>query len=188
MGKQRERNRIKSRIDELPEDARAEIDRMLANVNFTYQEIADHMISLGHDISKSSIGRYALRQGGAAKRLKESAEKVKALAEVVKENRDIEASEVAASILMDALIERVATAHEEIDQLPLDKAGRLIVAMQRSAVFKAKFKLEFNRGIKEAMAEVKRELSAELQKEPDLLERMTELANRVSERLENKEE
>lgn len=187
MGQERERNRVKSRVDELPEEIKELLHKRLADVNFTYQEIADELTELGYEISKSAVGRYALRQGGVTKRLKESAEKIKALAEVVKENRDIEASEVAASILMDALIERVATGAEDIEKMPLDKAGRLIVQMQRSAVFKAKFKLEFNKGYKEALIEVKKELAAELQKEPELLGRMTELANRIAERMETKE-
>ena len=36
MGDQRERNRIKSRVDELPDEIRAQLDTMLADVNYTY--------------------------------------------------------------------------------------------------------------------------------------------------------
>ncbi len=175
MGEERERNRVRSRVDELPNEIRELLHKRLADVNYTYQEIADEITELGFEISKSSIGRYALRQGGAAKRLKESAEKIRALAEVVKENRDIESSEIAGAILMDALIERVSMAQEEIDNMPLDKAGRLIVAMQRSAVYKEKFKLEYKKGYKEAIARVKAEIADELKKEPELLIRMSEL-------------
>ena len=57
MGKQRERNRIKSRVDELPQDAREMLDRMLGDVTNTYAEISEAMGSRGWDISKSSIGR-----------------------------------------------------------------------------------------------------------------------------------
>jgi hypothetical protein len=184
VGNERERNRIKSRVDEFPEDIKQVLHQRLADVNCSYIAIAEELTGMGYEISKSSVGRYAMRQGGAAKRFKESAEKIKALAEVVKENRDIEASEVASSLLMDLLIERVATAQEEIDEMPLDKAGRLIVQMQRSAVFKAKFKLEFDKGYQEAVSRVKKELAEELQKEPELLARMVELAERVRTRLE----
>ena len=72
MGKQRERNRIKSRVDELPQDAREMLDRMLGDVTNTYAEISEAMGSRGWDISKSSIGRYAMRQNAVARRLKES--------------------------------------------------------------------------------------------------------------------
>ena len=47
MGKQRERNRIKSRVDELPQDAREMLDRMLGDVTNTYAEISEAMGSRG---------------------------------------------------------------------------------------------------------------------------------------------
>lgn len=47
MGDQRERNRIKSRVDELPDEIRAQLDAMLADVNYTYQDIADTITDLG---------------------------------------------------------------------------------------------------------------------------------------------
>ena len=93
MGKQRERNRIKSRVDELPQDARELLDKMLADVTNTYAEIAEAMGARGWEISKSSIGRYAMRQNAVARRLKESREQMVALINEVKDNNDVEASE-----------------------------------------------------------------------------------------------
>ena len=53
MGDQRERNRIKSRVDELPDEIRAQLDAMLADVNYTYQDIADTITDLGYEISRT---------------------------------------------------------------------------------------------------------------------------------------
>ena len=53
MGDQRERNRIKSRVDELPDEIRAQLDTMLADVNYTYQDIADTITDLGYEISRT---------------------------------------------------------------------------------------------------------------------------------------
>lgn len=50
----------------------------------------------------------------------------------------MEATEVANALLLDALTRRIATAEEEFDALPLDKAGRLLVSLQRSTVYKAR--------------------------------------------------
>ena len=47
MGEQRERQRIKSRVDEFPDEIRAQMDGMLADVNYTYQEIADTLTEQG---------------------------------------------------------------------------------------------------------------------------------------------
>ena len=65
MGDQRERNRIKSRVDELPDEIRAQLDAMLADVNYTYQDIADTITDLGYEISRSAVGRYAMRHNSA---------------------------------------------------------------------------------------------------------------------------
>ena len=56
----------------------------------------------------------------------------------LKDNQDVEATEVANALMLDALTRRIATAEEEFDALSLDKAGRLLVALQRSAVYKAR--------------------------------------------------
>ena len=53
MGDQRERNRIKSRVDELPDEIRTQLDAMLADVNYTYQDIADTITDLGYEISRT---------------------------------------------------------------------------------------------------------------------------------------
>ena len=55
MGDQRERNRIKSRVDELPDEIRAQLDAMLADVNYTYQDIADTITDLGYEISRTKV-------------------------------------------------------------------------------------------------------------------------------------
>ena len=61
MGQQRTKNRIKSRVDELPPEAREMLNTLLADVNWTYAEISAEMLKKGWEISRQSIGRYALR-------------------------------------------------------------------------------------------------------------------------------
>lgn len=182
MGK---KNRVKSRVNELPDDIKKSLDEMLLDVNYTYTEIAEEITQKGYPISKSSIGRYALRQNKAAQRLKEACETTKTLVESVKENRDLDASSAATTILIDALMKRMATAEEEFEEMPLDKAGRLIVALQRSTVYKEKFKLEYKRGVADALSKLKEELKIELRSQPELFKKMCELADSVSKKIES---
>lgn len=184
MAKERERNRIKSRIDELPPEVVNIINQKLSDVTYTYQDIADAVKDMGYEISKSSIGRYALRQNKASSRLKEACETTKVLVEAMKDNKDLDASEAATTIIINELTKKFATAQEEFEAMPLDKAGRLIVAIQRSAVYKEKFKLEYKKGINEAIRAVKEELSKELKNETELFKRMCELTDRVSSKME----
>lgn len=138
MGNERERNRVRSSIDDLPDEARQLLDERLADIRNTYQDIAFEMQGLGYEISRSAIGRYAMRHNGAAKRLKQAQEQTAALLQVVKSNQDVEATELAAALMIDGLTRRIATAEEDFESLPIDKAGRLLVQLQRTSVYKTR--------------------------------------------------
>lgn len=181
MGKQRERNRIKSRVDELPQDARELLDRMLADVTNTYAEIAEAMGARGWEISKSSIGRYAMRQNAVARRLKESREQMVALINEVKDNNDVEASELASSLLIDGLTRRIATAEDDFENMPLEKAGRLLVQIQRSAIYKERMKSTRARACKDVEINIMVRMREQIQDDPDLLYRITELVRAAAE-------
>ena len=58
MGGPHEKIRKRSRIDtELPAEIRQEVDRLLIE-GATYEDISDYLNARGHDISRSSVGRY----------------------------------------------------------------------------------------------------------------------------------
>ncbi len=63
------RYRVRSRVDELPPEARERIDEMLASQQpyYTYQDISDALADQGLAISKSSIGRYVARRNANAR-------------------------------------------------------------------------------------------------------------------------
>ena len=175
MGNERERNRIKSRVDELPPLARQLLDARLADVRYSYTEIAEEMTSKGWEISKSSVGRYALRRNAVAKRLKEAREQTIALINTVRDNKDIEATEVASSILIDGLTRRIATAEEEFEEMPLEKAGKLLVALQRSTVYKERMKSTRSRACKDVESNILRRMREQVHSDPDLLARLTDI-------------
>ena len=89
--------RIHCKIDDFPEEAREAIDRMLADPTTTYTEIAETMTARGFEISKSAIHRYAARMGADQQRLREIGEQTKRLVQSLKDNQDVEATEVAKS-------------------------------------------------------------------------------------------
>ncbi len=187
MGKQRERNRIKSRVDELPEEIKELLNKRLSDVHYTYTEIADEIKAKGYDISRSSVGRYALRINAVAKRLKEATEQTRIIIDTIKENRNLDAAEAADAILIDGLIKKFATAQEEIEGMPIEKAARIAVQLERTSIFREKFRLEYDRGYGDALKALKEALTEELKKEPELLNKMLALAERVSEEREDKQ-
>ena len=87
MGRKRERTRIVSRMDELPDDIRVQVESMLLDKTVSYKEIADWATDSGYPISKSAIGRYAQRTGRAAMRLQYARENANAIITAMQEHR-----------------------------------------------------------------------------------------------------
>ena len=123
MGDKRTKQRITSKIDELPEDLRMKVDVMLADTSNTYEYISQFLKGEGYDISKSSVGRYATRTNNAMQRLLEAQAQTDRLIQVVKENPEADYTEAAILLTMNGLLNKVATAEEEFNEMPLDKAG-----------------------------------------------------------------
>lgn len=186
MGTERERTRTNSKVDELPEDIRKQLDEMLARTGgnyIKYQGIAEEITEMGYPISKSSIGRYAINNNSAIKRLKEARIRTEALLEAVKDNQDIHGTEIATAMFVDQLVQRMATAEDDIENMPIEKAAKLMIAIQRSAVYKEKFKLEYGKGYAKALQHVKQELKKELDNRPDILQELNKLVDRVEDRM-----
>ena len=58
---ERRRTRVSSTIDKLPDDIKGQLDVRLADTSNTYEELAAWLKAEGYEISKSAIGRYAIR-------------------------------------------------------------------------------------------------------------------------------
>lgn len=182
MGKERSYSRVHCKVDDMPEVIRAELEKMLRDTRYTYQDIAEQMGALGYEISKSSIHRYAMRTNAAAQRLREAGEQTRVLIEQLRDNQDVEATEVATAILMDGLINRIASAEEEFDELPLDKAGRLLTQLQRSSVYKNRFKAERRRTIDNLERSIMEQLRDQVQDDDELLKRLSDMVSTIARR------
>lgn len=155
---QRQRKRIRCKIDDLPEDLKEKVNDMLSDTKYTYIEISEYLKERDYDISKSSIGRYALRVGGAVQRLLEAQQQTQVLVQAIKKNPDLDYTDAGLHILMDALVKRISMAQEEFDNLPLDKAGRLIASISRTKVYKDKVKQDMQKKIELAFEGMEDEL------------------------------
>lgn len=188
MAKQRKRTRVWSKIDDLPEDVKAQVDAMIADLRNSYTDISEFLKSKEYDISRGAVYRYAARSNNARQRLVEAQQHAKALIDVVQANPDVDYTEGAMQMLMGALTEKLAMAQDEIEDMPLDKAGRLIVALSRTDAYKRKLSMEFSKGVSEAIKRVKEEIRKELSGEPELLRQLSQLVDRVGERMEPQNE
>ena len=179
----RDRQRITSKIDELPEDLRMKVDVMLADTSNTYEYISQFLKGEGYDISKSSVGRYATRTNNAMQRLLEAQAQTDRLIQVVKENPEADYTEAAILLTMNGLLNKVATAEEEFNEMPLDKAGRLIASLSRTKVYKDRVKQDMRRKADIAFREMESEMLKVIKQDEKSAAQLKEILAKAKERM-----
>ena len=183
MGDKRTKQRITSKIDELPEDLRMKVDVMLADTSNTYEYISQFLKEEGYDISKSSVGRYATRTNNAMQRLLEAQAQTDRLIQVVKENPEADYTEAAILLTMNWLLNKVATAEEEFNEMPLDKAGRLIASLSRTKVYKDRVKQDMRRKADIAFREMESEMLKVIKQDEKSAAQLKEILAKAKERM-----
>lgn len=183
MGEKRTKQRISSKIDELPEYLRMKVDVMLADTSNTYEYISQFLKGEGYDISKSSVGRYATRTNNAMQRLLEAQAQTDRLIQVVKENPEADYTEAAILLTMNGLLNKVATAEEEFNEMPLDKAGRLIASLSRTKVYKDRVKQDMRRKADIAFREMESEMLKVIKQDEKSAAQLKEILAKAKERM-----
>ena len=183
MGDKRTKQRITSKIDELPEDLRMKVDVMLADTSNAYEYISQFLKGEGYDISKSSVGRYATRTNNAMQRLLEAQAQTDRLIQVVKENPEADYTEAAILLTMNGLLNKVATAEEEFNEMPLDKAGRLIASLSRTKVYKDRVKQDMRRKADIAFREMESEMLKVIKQDEKSAAQLKEILAKAKERM-----
>ena len=183
MGDKRTKQRITSKIDELPEDLRKKVDVMLADTSNTYEYISQFLKGEGYDISKSSVGRYATRTNNAMQRLLEAQAQTDRLIQVVKENPEADYTEAAILLTMHGLLNKVATVEEEFNEMPLDKAGRLIASLSRTKVYKDRVKQDMRRKADIAFREMESEMLKVIKQDEKSAAQLKEILAKAKERM-----
>ena len=87
---ERRRTRVSSTIDKLPDDIKGQLDVRLADTSNTYEELAAWLKAEGYEISKSAIGRYAIRTTQAAQRVAQTIQRTQAIAQAVEAHPDLD--------------------------------------------------------------------------------------------------
>lgn len=183
MGRQRKKNRISSKIDELPEVLRTNVDVMLADTSNTYQDISNFLKAQGYEVSKSSVGRYAMRSNLAMQRLLEAQAQTEKLVKVVQQKPDADYTEAGMRMLMDGLINKMATAEEEFEQMPLDKAGRLLASLSRTKVYKDKVRQDMQKKADLAFREMEGEILKVIKQDAASVDALKRILGKAKERM-----
>lgn len=185
MGGQRTKTRVSRKINELPPEIKEQVDVMLADTRNTYWDISGYLKDRGFEVSKSAVGRYALQSNKAAQRLMEAQAKTAALVNVVKKNPEADYTEAGMMLMMDGLINRIATADEEWDVLPLDKVGRLIASLSRTKIYKERVKQDMKDKADLAFKEMEGEIMKTIKSDPELAAKLREILTKAKEMMLN---
>lgn len=180
---ERRRTRIRSSIDSLPEELRGQLDLKLADTANTYEELAAWLKAEGYPVSRSAIGRYAIRSNQAAQRVAETLQRTQAIAKAVEEHPDLDYTKAASMVLMDGLMQRVSTAEDDFAEMPLDKAGRLIASLARNATYEKRVRAELKRKVELAFEGLETDLMAAIKQHPELAAELHDLLLRAREKV-----
>ena len=180
--KERRRTRISSTIDKLPDDIKTELDVRLADTANTYEELSAWLKTEGYEISKR-IGRYAIRSTQAAQRVAETLQRTQAIAQAVEAHPDLDYTKAASMVLMDGLMQRVSTAEGDFQEMPLDKAGRLIASLARNATYEKRVRQDMKKKAELAFDQLETELMAAIKQHPELAGELHDVLSRAREKV-----
>lgn len=183
MSKERRRTRVSSTVNKLPDDIRGQLDIKLTDTSNTYEELALWLKTEGHEISKSAIGRYAIRSNQAAQRVAETLQRTQAIAQAVEAHPDLDYTRAASMVLMDGLMQRVSTAEEDFNEMPLDKAGRLIASLSRNATYEKRVRQDMKKKAELAFDQMEVELMAAIKQHPELAVELHDVLARAREKV-----
>ena len=179
----RKRTRINSKITQLPEGVKTELDAQLLDTANTYTDIAAWLKTKGYNVSKSAVGRYAIRANKAAQRVAETLQRTQMIAKAVEDHPDLDYTRGASMVMMDGLLQRVSTAEEEFQEMPLDKAGRLIASLSRNATYDKRVRQEMKRKAEVAFDQMEAELMAAIKQHPELAGELHSVLARAREKV-----
>jgi len=119
----------------------------------------------------------------AMQRLLEAQAQTDRLIQVVKENPEADYTEAAILLTMNGLLNKVATAEEEFNEMPLDKAGRLIASLSRTKVYKDRVKQDMRRKADIAFREMESEMLKVIKQDEKSAVQLKEILAKAKERM-----
>lgn len=166
---------------ELPPELIEEVNARLVE-GHTYQEVTDWLKEMGHQISKSSVGRYGKDFLSRLERLRVVKEQARAIVEESGDRPATEMHEAANQLAVQLIMETLITV-PDMKEAEITEVLKALALLERSAVSREKLKYEFTKGVEAGLAKLKEELKSELNSDPDLLQRLFVLADKVKDKI-----
>lgn len=177
--------RSDSKMYQLPKEVLDQVNDMLLNENMKYSDI-QYWLETEHGlkISLSSISNYAVKIYQAAQRIADDLERTKFFIDYIGDKSEIDASKATTAILKSGLMQKIATAEEEFNEMPVEKAGRLLVDINRTEIARERLELDYKKKMELAFEAFESNVMDEIKKYPEIKEKFTSLFKEMKEKIQ----
>ena len=110
-------------------------------------------------------------------------QRTQAIAQAVEAHPDLDYTKAASMVLMDGLMQRVSTAEDDFQEMPLDKAGRLIASLARNATYEKRVRQDMKKKAELAFEQMETELMAAIKQHPELAGELHDVLERAREKV-----
>lgn len=186
MGKPR-KPRSDAKMYQLPKAILQGVDERLVNYNMSYADIRARLAEKGYTVSQASLSRYAFKVFEAAQRIADDLEKTKAVVDFIGRNPDLDTTEATSAILKSGLLQKISSAEEEFNDMPIEKAGRLFVQLSKAEADRKRTAAAVKKKAELALDELSNEILNEIRKYPDLVADWREVFGRAKKRILDEE-
>lgn len=178
MGKPR-KPRSDAKMYQLPKAILDGVNERLVNYNMSYADIIAWLAEQGYKVSQSSLSRYAFKIFESAQRVADDLEKTKYIIDVIGRNPDLDTTEATSAILKSGLLQRLSSAEEEFNDMPLEKAGRLFIQLAKAEADRKRTNYATKRKAELAFEQMEAELMASIRQHPDLAAQLHDILSRA---------
>ena len=177
--------RSDSKMYQLPKDVLDQVNDMLLNENMKYSDI-QHWLETEHHmkISLSSISNYAVKIYQAAQRVSDDLERTKFFIDYIGDKSELDASKATTAILKSGLLQKIATAEEEFNEMPVEKAGRLLVELNKSEIARERLELDYKKKTQLALEAFESNIMNEVKRYPEIREKFYCLFKELKEKMQ----
>ncbi|MCM0757360.1 DUF3486 family protein [Sporomusa sphaeroides DSM 2875] len=124
----------------------------------TYQEITDWINSLGHDVSRASVGRYGKDFTEKLEELRQKKEQFKALLEQAKDDDTLTLVQAANNAVIRGAFEEFML-RDNLEKVSTEELSKMMARANRNALLQEKYQAEQRRKADEAVKTVEQAAS-----------------------------
>lgn len=175
--------RSDAKMYQLPKDILDDVNRKLLDYNMSYADIIAWLSEKGYKISQASLSRYAFKIFESAQRVADDLEKTKYIIDIIGKNPNLDTTEATSAILKSGLLQKISSAEEEFNSMPIEKAGRLFLQLSKAETDRKRTDYATRQKAELAFAQMEAELMEQLRQYPDLSAQMRDVLVRARERM-----